>query len=180
MSCSLAEQGNRQRGYVLVFVILFCALFCLLALSLLDISVLQQITLVDSGHTEQAFQLAWGGALLVTEEVYAILCRDFDTVEDISAGLLLPTREYPVPGENDMLIRVHDPAKISQDSASCTLEFLSEGRSQGAVQKLRLKVRYDFANYYTFIHGPGGEIVNMQFSHRVFLHHGKIVSLEYM
>ncbi len=176
----LLEGKERQRGYVLVFVILFCGLFCLLALSLLDISVFEQVVGYESGHTEQAFQLAWGGALLVTEEVYAILERDFGTVEEIPAVLPLPTREYPVSGETEMLILVQDPAKINQDSASCTLEFLSEGRSQGAVQKLRLKVRYDFANYYTFIHGPGGEIVNMQFSHRVFLHRGKIISLEYI
>lgn len=169
---------NRQSGYTLILVMVFLLLVTVIVVSMLDTSVIEALISRNSWDGEQAFQLAEGAVLLGIEQTYQVLSHHYRTVETLPAWIELAETSFTdsINGQT-VQMQINRPTLMEQHHNYCVYEIRGQGSCPPAQYRLKVQVRFDFLEYFSPQYGEDGSVVGLEFSHRDYLHRGKVIKM---
>lgn len=163
----------------MVVVMILLSLFTIMIVSMLDTSVMERLISCNSRDAEQAFQLAEGAVYLGIEQGYKVLSRDYRTVENLPASILLEQTSFAdnINGQA-VQMQINNPRLIEQCSDYTLYEFTGTGLCPPAKHRLEVQVRFEYLQYYVPQFDADGSIVSMVFTHRDYLDRGRVVQMK--
>ncbi len=162
----------------MIWVIFYFALFYLLALSFVEVSMLEDLISINHHRDAQAFAMADGGALMGAEQIYIMLARDYHASQEIPEQLTLDQQEWTFnEAGRELRFSLENPRRISQAVGVCCFQFMSKGDCAPAQKKMLVEVRVKFTDCYLIHYEADGTAV-LVFDHRDFIYPAQITSLE--
>lgn len=160
-------------------VMVFLSLVTIVVISMLDTAIMETLISRNSRNAEQAFQLAEGAVFLGIEQSYLVLSQNYRTTETLPARIELGETTFTdsVNGRTVQML-VNHPTLVEQSSDYCIYEVRGQGVCSPAVHRLKVRVRFDYLEYYSLQYGADGSITGMVFSHRDFLDRGRVIRME--
>lgn len=176
MATRFLRPARHDKGYVLVWVIFYLMLLSLIVVPFANTSFLEGLMSVNHRQAAQAYEMADGGVLAGTKEIYDILNSDYSNSQDIPAELVLSQREWILnESGREMGFYLENPKRSGVDGDKCRFQLVSKGVSPPAQRTLTVEVQVEFRDIYVDIGGETDPI----FHHREFIYPAKVISMQY-
>lgn len=166
MTRFVKSQG--QQAYILLWVLFLFMFLSLMALYFMDASIME--VLISSNHRRdvQAFAMADAGVSMGSEQIYAVLVRDYSSSQEIPGQINLDQQKWNFDGDHSELsFLLTFPQMVSRTEGECIYQFISQGDCAPARKKIQVKVRVQYTDFFVVYYREDGAVV-LVFDHRDF------------